>query len=70
MTNPFDDKDAQFVVLRNAEYQCSLWPTFVDVPQGWDIVFGEASHGDCIEYIEKTWTDMRPKSLADAMGDK
>jgi MbtH protein len=69
MTNPFEDEDAQYVVLRNAELQCSLWPTFVDVPPGWDIVFGAASRPECIDFIENTWTDMRPKSLIDAMNN-
>ncbi len=31
MTNPFEDENAQFLVLRNAEHQYSLWPTFTDV---------------------------------------
>ncbi|MBZ9640585.1 MbtH family protein [Streptomyces sp. PSKA30] len=68
MTNPFEDQDAQYLVLVNAEKQYSLWPTFIEVPQGWEIAFDEASRQDCLDYIEKTWTDMRPKSLVDAMG--
>jgi MbtH protein len=70
MANPFEDNSAQFVVLRNAECQYSLWPVFVDVPQGWEVVFGEAPRPDCVEYIEVTWTDMRPKSLVDAMDER
>jgi MbtH protein len=69
MPNPFEDEDAQFVVLRNAEHQYSLWPVFLDVPGGWEVVFGEASRPDCIEYIQKSWTDMRPKSLVEAMNE-
>ncbi|MFK3984247.1 MbtH family protein [Micromonospora sp. NPDC050397] len=67
MTNPFDDQDARYLVLVNAERQHSLWPVFVEVPDGWQLVFGEASRQDCLDYIEQTWTDMRPKSLAEAM---
>lgn len=67
MTNPFENQEAAYLVLINAEKQHSLWPTFVDVPGGWDIAFGEASRQDCLNYIECTWTDMRPKSLVDAM---
>jgi MbtH protein len=67
MTNPFDDQDANYVVLKNEEGQFSLWPTFVDVPDGWESVFGEAARQECLDFIEKTWTDMRPKSLIDAM---
>ncbi|QXE32929.1 MbtH family protein [Streptomyces sp. GMY02] len=67
MTNPFDDPDANYLVLKNEEGQFSLWPTFVDVPDGWELVFGEAARQACLDFIEKTWTDMRPKSLIDAM---
>ncbi|MFF0740411.1 MbtH family protein [Streptomyces sp. NPDC004111] len=67
MTNPFEDQEASYLVLVNPEEQYSLWPVFVDVPEGWEIAFGEASRQDCLDYVERTWTDMRPKSLVDAM---
>ncbi|MEU9191429.1 MbtH family protein [Streptomyces sp. NPDC048484] len=67
MTNPFEDQDASYLVLKNEEGQFSLWPTFVDVPDGWELVFGEAARQACLDFIETTWTDMRPKSLIDAM---
>ncbi|MEV4037910.1 MbtH family protein [Streptomyces umbrinus] len=67
MTNPFEDEDANYLVLKNEEGQFSLWPTFVDVPDGWELVFGEAARQACLDFIEETWTDMRPKSLIDAM---
>lgn len=67
MTNPFEDEDAPYLVLRNAEGQFSLWPTFVDAPDGWETVFGEAAREACLDFIERTWTDMRPQSLVDAM---
>ncbi|WP_040792270.1 MbtH family protein [Nocardia paucivorans] len=66
-TNPFDDEDGRFFVLINNEEQYSLWPTFAEVPLGWRVVFGEDNRASCIEYVEKSWTDMRPKSLRDAM---
>ncbi|WP_406308331.1 MbtH family protein [Streptomyces griseoaurantiacus] len=67
MTNPFEDEDADYLVLRNEEGQYSLWPTFVDVPDGWEPVFREAPRQACLDHIEENWTDMRPKSLVDAM---
>ncbi|KIQ17436.1 MbtH family protein [Rhodococcus sp. BP-349] len=66
-TNPFDDEDGRFYVLVNDEDQHSLWPTFAEVPQGWRVVFGEESRAACLEYVEKNWTDMRPRSLREAM---
>jgi uncharacterized protein YbdZ (MbtH family) len=67
MTNPFDDEEGVFVVLRNSEWQYSLWPQFAKVPDGWDVVNGPGRRADCVEYIEHIWTDMRPRSLARAM---
>ncbi len=66
-TNPFDDEDGRFQVVVNDEEQHSLWPLFAEVPAGWRVVFGEASRAECLEYVERNWTDMRPKSLREAM---
>jgi MbtH protein len=67
MTNPFEDPDASYLVLVNDEGQHSLWPAFADIPHGWHTVFGEASRQDCLDYVEQHWTDIRPKSLIQAM---
>ena len=67
MTNPFDDENGRFFVLVNHENQHSLWPTFADIPDGWTKGFGEDSRAACLEYVEQNWTDLRPKSLIDAM---
>jgi uncharacterized protein YbdZ (MbtH family) len=66
-TNPFDDDNGTFVVLVNHEEQHSLWPTFADVPDGWRVVYGEADRAACLDYIEKEWADIRPKSLRDRL---
>ena len=65
--NPFDDDNATFVVLVNDENQHSLWPTFADTPGGWRVAFGEASRADCLQYVEQNWSDIRPKSLTEAL---
>lgn len=65
--NPFDDDNGVFFVLVNEEEQHSLWPSFAEVPQGWRVVYGEASRGACLEYIEANWADIRPKSLRDRL---
>lgn len=67
MPNPFDDENGWFLVLINDEHQYSLWPAFADVPPGWSVVLEESDYQTCNEYIEKNWTDMRPKSLVEAM---
>ncbi|MFJ1749634.1 MbtH family protein [Streptomyces sp. NPDC088116] len=65
--NPFDDPDAEFLVLVNHEGQHSLWPGFAEVPDGWDVAHGRDTREACLGYIEENWTDMRPKSLVEAM---
>jgi MbtH protein len=59
--------DAQYLVLINEEGQHSLWPIFAKVPEGWEVIFGEAQRQECLDFIEKSWTDMRPNSLIAAM---
>lgn len=36
MTNPFEREDGSYHVLVNAEGQYSLWPAYLDVPDGWE----------------------------------
>ena len=66
MSNAFENKDGDFYALINEEGQYSLWPAFIAVPAGWTVVHPKASRDECLEYINKHWTDMRPKSLIDA----
>ncbi|MFB8246262.1 MbtH family protein [Streptomyces sp. NPDC001046] len=66
-TNPFDDENGRFNVVVNDEEQHSLWPAFAEVPAGWRVVFGEAARSACLEYVEQNWTDLRPRSLREAM---
>ena len=66
-TNPFDDEASTFIVVVNDEEQHSLWPAFAETPAGWRQVYGEGSRADCLQYVEENWTDMRPKSLREAM---
>lgn len=67
MSNPFDNPDGRYVVLVNDEGQHSLWPSFAEVPEGWTVAHGEDDRQACLDYVEEHWTDMRPKSLANAM---
>ncbi|MFE6779729.1 MbtH family protein [Streptomyces sp. NPDC057702] len=69
MTNPFDDPDARYLVLVNAEHQHSLWPAAIAVPPGWTVAHAEDDHAACVAYVEEHWQDLRPASLARAMTD-
>ena len=66
--NPFDDPYAEFLVLVNHEGLHPLWPAFAEVPEGWDVAHDRDTRQACLAYIEENWTDMRPKSLIEAMG--
>lgn len=67
MTNPFENENGRYFALVNDEGQYSLWPAFADVPEGWTIAHGESSRQSCLDFIEESWTDLRPKSLIAAM---
>lgn len=67
MTNPFEDENAEYLILINDEEQYSLWPAFRDIPAGWKATGPKGKRRECLDWIDKNWTDMRPKSLRDAM---
>ena len=59
--------EEQFFALINHEHQYSLWNASIDVPAGWDKVFGADTKEACLAFIEAEWTDMRPLSLRKRM---
>ncbi|MBT2599336.1 MbtH family protein [Oceanobacillus sp. ISL-73] len=63
MTNPFENKDGNYYVLINDEGQYSLWPDFIQIPEGWDIAYGPEGLTNCQNYIEDNWEDLLPTSL-------
>lgn len=69
MTNTFESETNTYVVLVNKEGQYSLWPSFSKVPLGWTVVLEAAERQVCLDYVKKNWTDMRPKSLVEAMNE-
>lgn len=56
-----------YVVVVNHEEQYSIWPEGRGVPAGWKDVGTRGAKQDCLAYIGKVWTDMRPLSLRRAM---
>ena len=63
----FDREDLTFNVVLNDEEQYSIWPDSTEMPLGWRKAGFTGFKKECLEYIEKVWTDMRPKSLRDSM---
>jgi MbtH protein len=46
----------KFVVLANAVGQYSIWPADAAVPPGWKVEGPPECKDDCLEYIERVWT--------------
>lgn len=63
MTSCFDREDGVFRVLINQEKQYSIWPEWKAIPGGWRDTGVLGDKKTCLDYIENTWTDMRPLSL-------
>jgi MbtH protein len=49
-----------FEVVFNDDDQYSIWPGGTPAPEGWSKVGYLGSRTDCLAYIERVWTDMRP----------
>jgi MbtH protein len=69
MASPFDDEQGSFYALVNSAGQYSLWPAFAAVPEGWQVAHGTGTRAGCLEYIAKTWADLRPRSLVDELNE-
>jgi len=65
MTNPFEGPGEDYLVLVNVEGQYSLWPAFREPPSGWVAAGPAGARQQCLDWIERHWTDMRPQSLAE-----
>lgn len=70
MNNPFENEHVAYVVLMNDAGQYSLWPDFLDAPDGWVAVYGGESRQVCLDYINAQWVDMRPNYLKAGPGRK
>ncbi|MFI7099466.1 MbtH family protein [Streptomyces sp. NPDC050161] len=55
-----------FRVVVNGEEQYSIWPAGREVPDGWFEEGTSGSREECLEHVERVWTDMRPLSLRQA----
>ncbi len=61
------DDTTRYLVVANDEEQYSIWPADRELPLGW---YGQDVTGteqECLDHIEKVWTDLRPLSLRRAM---
>lgn len=61
------DENLVYLVVLNKEEQYSIWPDDKEIPQGWQAEGTKGSKEQCLDHIEKVWTDMRPLSLRKEM---
>ena len=54
-------------VVVNGEEQYSIWPVDRENPSGWRDAGKTGAKDECLAWIEKAWTDLRPASLRKAM---
>jgi MbtH protein len=57
-----------YLIVCNNEGQYSIWPQRLALPNGWEKIGEPALKSNCLEQIEKLWTDMRPVSLRRRLG--
>jgi MbtH protein len=57
------DDDRIYRAVVNDEEQYSIWLADRPLPAGWRDAGVSGSRAECLDYIERVWTDMRPLSL-------
>lgn len=62
-----DSDEAVFLVVHNEEEQYSIWLADKPIPEGWRADGTSGSRRECLDHIERVWTDMRPRSLRERM---
>ena len=69
MKNEDEDDGRSWRVVKNHEEQYSVWPVDRDLPLGWVEDGTRGTRKECLDHIEKVWTDMRPLSVRRARGE-
>ncbi len=64
-----EDDGRVWCVVLNHEEQYSIWPAERELPAGWREEGQRGTRTECLDHIEKVWTDMRPLSVRKHMGD-
>ncbi|GAB3890725.1 MbtH family NRPS accessory protein [Kibdelosporangium lantanae] len=61
--------ERSYLVVRNDEEQYSIWEEDRSIPDGWQATGTSGTREQCLEHIDRVWTDMRPRSLRVALGE-
>ncbi|MGH3727330.1 MAG: MbtH family protein [Micromonosporaceae bacterium] len=62
-----DTAEPQVQVVLNDEEQYSIWPADSEPPSGWRPDGFVGPESAALDHIAEVWTDMRPKSVRDAL---
>jgi MbtH protein len=62
-----EDRVGVWTVLVNDEEQHSLWPGRKPAPAGWRNVGVYGSKQECLDYVEREWKDITPRSVRQAL---
>jgi MbtH protein len=58
-----DTDERTYYVVLNDEEQYSIWLAEREIPLGWTREGTEGTKQECLDHIDRVWTDMRPLSL-------
>lgn len=64
-----DEASIRYDVVMNEEQQYSIWPADRPIPTGWQRDGFTGTKQECLDHIDQLWTDMRPRSLREAMSE-
>lgn len=56
-------EEPRYRVVVNHEEQYSIWPEHRENAPGWRDAGYLGTRSDCLDHIERVWTDMRPLSI-------
>ncbi|MBB5805006.1 MbtH protein [Saccharothrix ecbatanensis] len=54
---------SEYVVLINEEEQYSIWRADRQLPDGWTSADFTGSRQECLDHVDRVWSDMRPRSI-------
>jgi MbtH protein len=58
-----EEDNADYNVVTDIEERYSIWPKDSKIPMYWKAEGFSGKKKDCLDYIQRVWTDMRPLSL-------
>ncbi len=59
-----EETDLVYRVVVNDEGQYSIWFADREIPLGWYDLGKKGTKEECLDFIDREWTDMRPRSLS------